>query len=980
VELAAGRALLLDGGARLLTLAGPPGIGKTRLAVALAAGVAPAFADGVCWAPLAAVRDAAAVPGAVARALGLLPGVEGDVGDAPAGGAAAVAGARGAAGTAGGAPAGAPPDWAGRVREALSDCHLLLVLDNCEQVAAAGAFVARLVASCPGLAVLATSRAPLRVAAERELPVPPLSLPPAPPPAGWHAASPAGLPLPAHPAAGAVDQETGAGTSGGSEAVALFLERARAAVPGFAPTPAQAAAVAAVCRRLEGVPLAIELAAARVRVLSPDALLAQLERRLPLLTGGARDLPARHRTLRDAVAWSYDLLTPGEQALFRRLGVFVGGCALTEAAIVAAGGLAQEEPGGDAALREDQAPVPVELVDGLEALVAGNLLQRDSAGQTERLGGPLGETPATDLHKDGGAAPPAAGPGAGGGGPRFRMLELVREYALERLEAAGEAPAVRWRHALAYTALAERGGGGLKTAAQPAWADRLERDQDNLRAALDWLTAAAAPAPGSDSALPGQTPGDGAGGAAAAGLGLRLAGALWWYWHLTGRIREGRAALTTLLALPAAGAPTPARALALFGAGFLGWSSTNFLRWDVAERQAARAFLEESLALSRAAGDRHGEAYARWGLGLVVVGLDQVTAPAGTSEAAGAPARWASALPHVEAALDLFRAVGDRWGVVKALERLVHPHEQQADLAAARRLLEEALAVAQTLGEPQSVSGALRGLGYLAHQEGDLAGARRLHEESLAVQRAAGLRSPRAITHFALGHVAFDAGDLADSWAHGVEALAWGRAFGSRPWTAWALLTLGATAGAAGEPAWTLRLAGAAAAVAQGAPEEGPLPAAEARRAVFDQQTAQRHWPRRAREALGDAAALAAWEEGWWAPPERLVRDAATRGVPGALPAPAGRAARALPGGRVPVPRRGLPADRDAAMPPAGGLTPREREVVALVARGLTNREVAAALVVAERTVVGHLEHVMAKLGLRTRTQVAVWAVEHGVR
>jgi predicted ATPase len=329
------------------------------------------------------------------------------------------------------------------LRASLRDQQLLLLLDNFEQVVAAAPLVADLVATCPRLKVLVTSRAALRVRGEHEVPVPPLAVPD----------------LQRLPAPAALGQVA---------AVALFVQRVQALRPDFALTPANAAAVAQICVRLDGLPLALELAAARIGVLPPQALLARLAHPLQLLVGGARDLPERQQTLRRTIAWSHALLTVGEQALFRRLSIFVGGCTLEAAEAVC-------RAGGDAG----EPLLGADVLEGLSALVATNLLHMEEQQDGE---------------------------------PRFSMLETIREYGLEQLEASGEADALRQRHAAYYLALAE----GMEPEA--AWAAHLGRDHGNLRAALRWAKAS------------GQTE-----------LGLGLAAALWRFWHVRGYPWEGPA-------------------------------------------------------------------------------------------------------------------------------------------------------------------------------------------------------------------------------------------------------------------------------------------------------------------------------------------------------------------------------------------------------------------------------------------------------
>jgi non-specific serine/threonine protein kinase len=375
-ELAALAKALAAPGTRLLTLTGPPGVGKTRLAFAMASAAAEEFADGGRFVDVAALRDPAAVIAEVARVLG--------VGEAP----------------------GLP--LVHRLVTALADKELLLVVDNCEYVLEAGGELAALAGGCPRLRIMATSRERFRLAVEREFPVPPLAMP-------EHADVADLARLAANPS------------------VALLVERTHAVLPDFAITTENAQAIANVCVRLDGLPLALELAAARLKLFTPAELAARLGQRMRLLTGGARDVPSRHRTLRAAIGWSHDLLQPQERLLFRRLSVFAQGWTLDAAEDVCG------QPGLD-------------VLAATASLVDKSLLRRTT-------------------HPDQTA--------------QFSMLESLREYAAEQLAAGGEQASTRSRHAVYFAGLATGAETGIGTADETFWWDWIGRERGNLRAALD---------------------------------------------------------------------------------------------------------------------------------------------------------------------------------------------------------------------------------------------------------------------------------------------------------------------------------------------------------------------------------------------------------------------------------------------------------------------------------------------------------------
>jgi non-specific serine/threonine protein kinase len=627
--------------ARLLTLTGAGGCGKTRLAVEAARQVVADYPDGVWPVELGPLADPALVPQAVARALGLR--------ERP------------------GRPLPA------LLAEALRPRRAILLLDNCERLAPACAELATtLLEVCPDLRVLATSRAPLGVAGEVVWRVPPLGLPPSgtPPSAAWADAS---------------------------EAVQLFLDRARAAQPAFALTDDNAAAVAAICGQLDGLPLAIELAAARLSVLSAEQLAARLADRFALLTTGRQAALPHHRTLRAAVEWSYELLDAADQAAFARLAVFAGGFTLEAAEAVCAG-----EGDGECLFipPSDDACAPVALLDALGRLVDRSLV----VVEPERAAG-----------------------------PRYRLLETLRAFAWERLAADGAADLAGRRHAAFFAAWAEARAAERPDGERSDWLDRLEEEHDNLRAALGWAQARGERA-----------------------LAVRLTGVLFRFWLLQGHFGEGCRWLDGSLRLigPAA---TPERAGLLLGAAECANAVGEFARargW-LDEALALAEALDDRRIRARGLRERSYGAFMTGDYAAAVADNEAAVTlarPLGDPLETGrllmrlAAKVWAAGdAARAEAVLAearrLLTEAGSAADVAVTLSEAGHLALAGGDHARARACYAESVALLRAGGGAARLAGPLAGLGAAALAEGDLGEAARRHREALELRRGHGDRA-----------------------------------------------------------------------------------------------------------------------------------------------------------------------------------------------------------------------------------------------
>ncbi len=696
-ELKTVRELLLRENVRLVTLTGAGGSGKTRLGVEIAAGLINHFPGGVFLVSLAGVSDANLVLPTIASTLGVTERKGRTVIES--------------------------------LKDYLRDKRTLLLLDNFEQVINAAPHIAGLLSECPKVKTLATSRAPLHIRGENEFPVHPLTLPD----------------LHKLPTSDALLDYA---------AVELFVQRAREVRPDFTVTDENSRTIAEICTRVDGLPLALELAAARIRILTPEDMLKRLESRLKLLTTGTRDMPARHRTLRDTISWSYDLLDAPDKKLFRRLSAFAGDLSFEASEAVC----------------NSLLDLPPDILEGLSRLVERSLLAREEAA----------------------------------GELRFRMLETIREFASAELDASGESKPILESHADFFLSLAEKAEPELKGPDQAAWLIRLDREHDNLRAALRWSIENKE-----------------------VDRSLRFVCVLWRFWYIRGYLTQGRTWLTRVFAIVQS-KRTALRAKALYGAAAL---AAN--QYDLS---AARAFLEEGLELAKELGDKQVLASALNSLGNVIRRQGEFT----------------EANTIHEQSLVLFQEVGNKWGTALALNNLGVDARDQGDYEKANMFHQQSLQLFTEIGDKRYVAIQFINLGMIRERKSEYDKARELLDQGLLLSRELGEKIGTANSLLLLGTVARKQGDYDAAKKLIGESLAIYRELGDREGMASCFEEFAGCASAQGQHGRTARFLGIADALREAV--NSPIPPAY--RADKEHDVAE------ARSALGEQRYVAEWTKG----------------------------------------------------------------------------------------------------------------------
>ena len=839
---------------RLVTLTGTGGIGKTRLSLEVGSEILPAFSEGVYLVPLASINDSTLVIPAIAHTLGLQHRY-----------------------TERQQPLAEHMEF---LKIFLREKQSLLLLDNFEQVIDAAPAIAELLAACPRLKILVTSRAVLHISGEHEFPLTPLELPSGTSPLSIHELTQ-------------------------YSAIALFLQRAMAIKPDFDVTTANVQTIAMICRRLDGLPLAIELAAARIKLLPPQALLQRLIHPLNVLTAGRQNAPERHQTLRNTIAWSYHLLNAVEQQLFRRISVFVGSCSLEAIE----------------ALYNSYPDRSMLVLDGVTSLIDKSLLRQIEWGDE----------------------------------PRIVMLETIREYALEMLEASGEERLTRHAHAVYYMTLAEASEQELVGPQQTAWLERLEQEHENLRAALDWSLQQAGGTIETQQYME---------------IALRLAGALRRFWQMHGHLNEGQMFTEKALSVSdGIQVSAQARAKALIAAGTLASIQNDYDRTEI--------YCRESLLLFREIGDQQGIALSLFLLSVVpMMKGDNVAARSMTEEALALfremgdlervawslstlglldtqEEKYDSARLHYEESLAIHRKLSNKRGVAATLLRLAQLiFVSMGDQAALHSLLDECMALYNELGEKEGIANLYSLAGQLAFRQGDISGAQVQIEESIQLYRQIGQRRALAESLATLAKIALTKGERAQARILYNESQEIARELNHMWLIAACLEGRAGIAAEEGQLTWAVQLWGAADALRENIRVSIPL----IERAEYERSIAA------ARTGLGKHDFAIAWEAGRAMTLEQAIISQGDA----KLASQAAPASSSL--SKYPTPST-YPA----------GLTAREVEVLRLVAKGRTSSEIAIELKIKEKTVAHHLTHIFNKTNSENRAAAAAFAIRHGL-